>query len=46
MHTLVGRPLGCARLVELGPGRTLAGLVRRITPDTEVVSLDVPGALD
>ncbi len=46
VHTLVGRPLGCGRLVELGPGRTLAGLVRRITPDTEVVSLDAPGALD
>ncbi|MGW3204490.1 ACP S-malonyltransferase [Streptomyces sp. NPDC001135] len=45
VHTLVG-PLGCARLVELGPGRTLAGLVRRITPDTDVVSLDTPGALD
>ncbi|MFI9824546.1 ACP S-malonyltransferase [Streptomyces sp. NPDC052013] len=45
VHTLVG-PLGCRRLVEVGPGRTLAGLVRRITPDTEVVSLDAPGALD
>ncbi|MEV8597540.1 ACP S-malonyltransferase [Streptomyces sp. NPDC052012] len=45
VHTLVG-PLGCRRLVEVGPGRTLAGLARRITPDTEVVSLDAPGALD
>ncbi|MFF8945470.1 ACP S-malonyltransferase [Streptomyces sp. NPDC014864] len=45
VRTLVG-PLGCRRLVELGPGRTLAGLVRRISPDTEVVSLDGPGALD
>ncbi|MGV4987378.1 ACP S-malonyltransferase [Streptomyces sp. NRAIS4] len=46
VRTLVARPLGCARLVELGPGRTLAGLGRRITPDTEIVSLDAPGALD
>ncbi|WP_156727274.1 ACP S-malonyltransferase [Streptomyces apocyni] len=38
--------LGCRRLVELGPGRTLAGLVRRIAPDVEVVSVDSPGALD
>nr|WP_189594032.1 ACP S-malonyltransferase [Streptomyces massasporeus] len=39
-------PLGCRRLVEIGPGRTLAGLARRITPDTEAVSLDTPNALD
>ncbi|MFI8894985.1 ACP S-malonyltransferase [Streptomyces paradoxus] len=45
VHTLVG-PLGCRRLVEIGPGRTLAGLSRRISPDTEVVSLDTPSALD
>ncbi|WP_338018302.1 hypothetical protein [Streptomyces taklimakanensis] len=38
--------LGCRRLVELGPGRTLAGLIRRIAPGTEVVSGDGPGALD
>lgn len=38
--------LGCRRLVELGPGRTLAGLIRRIAPDIEVVSVDGPGALD
>ncbi|MFJ4283620.1 ACP S-malonyltransferase [Streptomyces massasporeus] len=45
VRTLVG-PLGCRRLVELGPGRTLAGLIRRIAPDAEVVSVDGPGALD
>ncbi|MCY0920193.1 ACP S-malonyltransferase [Streptomyces sp. H27-G5] len=45
VRTLVG-PLGCRRLVELGPGRTLAGLIRRIAPDTEVVSLDGPAAMD
>ncbi|WP_331723500.1 ACP S-malonyltransferase [Streptomyces sp. NBC_00122] len=43
VRTLVG-PLGCRRLVELGPGRTLAGLIRRIAPGTEVVSLDSPAA--
>lgn len=45
VRTLTG-PLGCARLVELGPGRTLAGLIRRIVPDVEVVSVDGPAALD
>ncbi|MBB1252758.1 ACP S-malonyltransferase [Streptomyces alkaliterrae] len=43
VHTLTGR-LGCRRLVELGPGRTLAGLVRRITPDVPVDSYDAPAA--
>ncbi|MEU3994453.1 ACP S-malonyltransferase [Streptomyces fungicidicus] len=45
VRTLTG-PLGCGRLVELGPGRTLAGLIRRIAPDVEVVSVDGPAALD
>ncbi|WP_406386698.1 ACP S-malonyltransferase [Streptomyces sp. NBC_01618] len=45
VRTLVGT-LGCRRLVEIGPGRTLAGLIRRIVPDTEVVSVDTPAALD
>jgi [acyl-carrier-protein] S-malonyltransferase len=45
VHTLTGT-LGCGRLVELGPGRTLAGLIRRIVPDVEVVSVDSPAALD
>nr|BCN28618.1 ACP S-malonyltransferase [Streptomyces sp. SANK 60404] len=44
VRTLTGR-LGCRRLVELGPGRTLAGMIRRITPDTEVTSVDSPNAL-
>lgn len=43
--TLAGQ-LGCDRLVELGPGRTLAGLVRRILPDLEVVSVDSPAAVE
>lgn len=37
--------LGCRRLVELGPGRTLAGMIRRIAPDVEVTSVDGPEAL-
>ncbi|MCA6094689.1 ACP S-malonyltransferase [Streptomyces sp. SCA3-4] len=45
VHTLTGR-LGCHRLVELGHGRTMAGLIRRIVPDTEVLSMDRPDALD
>lgn len=45
VRTLTGT-LGCRRLVELGPGRTLAGLIRRIDPDLEVVSVDRPGALN
>ncbi|GHC63098.1 ACP S-malonyltransferase [Streptomyces cinnamoneus] len=45
VHTLTG-PLGCRRLVEFGHGRTLAGLIRRIVPETEVVSVDSPDALD
>ncbi|MFD5201856.1 ACP S-malonyltransferase [Streptomyces sp. NPDC058375] len=44
VRTLTGT-LGCRRLVELGPGRTLAGLIRRITPETEVLSVDGPGSL-
>ncbi|MGW7094159.1 ACP S-malonyltransferase [Streptomyces sp. NPDC054874] len=44
VRTLTGR-LGCRRLVELGPGRTLTGLIRRIDRDVEVVSPDASGAL-
>ncbi|MFG2132178.1 ACP S-malonyltransferase [Streptomyces sp. NPDC048751] len=44
VHTLTRR-LGCRRLVELGPGRTLAGLIRRIDRDVEVVSVDSPHAV-
>ncbi|MFD7257532.1 ACP S-malonyltransferase [Streptomyces sp. NPDC059874] len=44
VRTLVGR-LGCRSLVEIGPGRTLSGLIRRIAPGTEVVSLDSPAAV-
>lgn len=44
VRTLVDR-LGCRRLIELGPGKTLAGLVRRISPDTPVLSVHSPDAL-
>ncbi|MFF2146441.1 ACP S-malonyltransferase [Kitasatospora sp. NPDC058190] len=44
VRTLVDR-MGCRRLIELGPGRTLAGVARRITPETEVLSIDSPVAL-
>ncbi|MEV4434111.1 ACP S-malonyltransferase [Streptomyces sp. NPDC049555] len=45
VHTLTAQ-LGCRRLVEIGPGRTLAGLIRRIVPDIDVTSVDGPGALE
>lgn len=44
VHTLTGT-LGCERLLELGPGRTLAGLVKRIVPHVEVASFDRPDAM-
>ncbi|MFE4534650.1 ACP S-malonyltransferase [Streptomyces scopuliridis] len=44
VHTLTGT-LGCRRLLELGPGRTLAGLIKRIAPDVDTVSFDRPDAV-
>ncbi|MER5361454.1 ACP S-malonyltransferase [Streptomyces sp. NPDC002785] len=44
VRTLTGR-LGCRRLVELGPGRVLTGMIRRIAPDVEVTAVDGPGVL-
>jgi [acyl-carrier-protein] S-malonyltransferase len=37
--------LGVERFVEVGPGGVLTGLVRRIAPDAEAVSLAEPAAL-
>lgn len=38
------RAAGVTRFVEVGPGRVLSGLIRRIAPDAETVALDDPGA--
>jgi [acyl-carrier-protein] S-malonyltransferase len=38
------RAAGVTRFVEVGPGRVLSGLIRRIAPDAETVPLDDPGA--
>jgi [acyl-carrier-protein] S-malonyltransferase len=37
--------LGCERIVEIGPGQTLTGLVRRIVPEVEMVPVSTPEAL-
>ena len=44
MRTMVGR--GTGRFFELGPGRVLAGLMRRIEREAEVVSLDTADQID
>ena len=38
------RAAGVTQFVEVGPGRVLSGLIRRIAPDAETVPLDDPGA--
>lgn len=44
MRTMVGHDVD--RFVELGPGRVLAGLMRRIDRDADVVSLDTADEVD
>ncbi|MFI9152072.1 ACP S-malonyltransferase [Streptomyces sp. NPDC053367] len=44
VRTLLG-PLGRRRLVEIGPGKTLTGLVRRISREPEVVTFNAPDAV-
>jgi [acyl-carrier-protein] S-malonyltransferase len=44
MRTMLG--WGVDRFVELGPGRVLAGLMRRIERAADVVSLDAAGQVE
>jgi [acyl-carrier-protein] S-malonyltransferase len=37
---------GVATFIEVGPGRVLTGLIRRIAPDAEALPLDDPAAAD
>lgn len=44
VQTLAGE--GCTRVLELGPGRVLGGLVRQIDSDVEVFAADSPQKLE
>jgi [acyl-carrier-protein] S-malonyltransferase len=37
---------GVTTFIEVGPGRVLTGLIKRIAPDTEAIALDDPSAPD
>ena len=37
---------GVTTFIEVGPGRVLTGLIKRIAPDAEVIALDDAGAAD
>ena len=37
---------GVTHFVEVGPGRVLTGLIKRIAPDVEAIATDDPAASD
>jgi len=37
--------LGCRRVIEIGPGKVLSGLTKRIAPDLEILHVETPGDL-
>ena len=37
---------GVTTFVEIGPGRVLTGLIRRIAPDAETIAADDPASID
>ena len=37
---------GVTTFVEIGPGRVLSGLIKRIAPNAEVIAADDPGSID